>query len=305
MIERHQDYILLIPSLAPGQSLAGNGVLPLDLDAPFLCRGVGLHIAPPSETRAQTDLNSCLFRFRNQAGADLAQIPVPVPQYFNSALGQGGIYRPVWPQQPYPPGGVIQVDFTNNSADTLTNLQIIFRGVKLFSDGAIPNPTYPARMRGLEFTYQSGKGASEFPEDPQIVLNPTDAIYQRILKINGDADFVLRAGQAGIWANGSPYSLFGYTELYIQLMDANQKPYSNLPIHIDWLFGNAGNTLLPGGPTQLLGNAAPGLIVPEIYMPKNSVLFFDLFRRDAPYVGVTDDLPVRLSLAWIGSKVYA
>lgn len=302
MIERHQDYILQIASLAPGQSLAGNGVLPLDLDAPFLCRGVGLHIAPPTATRAQTDLLSCNFRFKNQAGADLSQIPVPVPQYFNSALGQGGLYRPVWPQQPYPPGGVIQVDFTNNSADTLTNLQIIFRGVKLFSDGAIPNPTYPARMRGLEFTYQSGKGT---PDDPAIVLNPTDAIFQRIFAVNGDADFVIRAGQAGTWSNGGPYSRFGYTELYIQLMDANLKPYSNLPIHIDWLFGNAGNTLLPGGTPLVLGNSAPGLIVPEIYMPKNAAMFFALFRQDAPYVGVTDELPIRLSIAWIGSKVYA
>lgn len=302
MIERHFDYILQIASIAPGVTI-NPGTLILDTDAPFLCRGVGLHIAPPTGTRAQTDVQECLFSFKNQAGADLAQFPIQTAQYFGLAFGQNGIYRPVWPQQPYPPGGAIQCSFTNNSADTLVNLQIIFRGVKLFADGAIPNPTYPARFRPIDFTYQTGKGTQN---DQPIVLATTDSRYQLPLQINGDADFVLRDGQAGLWDStgaGGLYSTFGYTELYIQLMDATLRPYSNLPIHIDWLFGNAGGTDLPS--FTKLGNSAPGLLVPEIYLPKNSVMFYNLFRQDAAYVGVTDALPVRISLAWIGSKVYA
>ena len=60
---------------------------------------------------------------------------------------------------------------------------------------------------------------------------------------------------------------------------------------------------LPG--FTALGNAAPGLVVPEIYIPRNQALYFDLQRLDAPYVAYTDDLPIRLSMAWIGSKIYA
>lgn len=303
MIERHQDYILQIPSLASGASIGGEGVLVLENDAPFLCRGIGLHIAPPTATRNQTDLASCLFRFKNQAVGDLSQELIQTPAYFASAFGQNGHYRPIYPQVPYPPGGAIQCEFVNNSANTLTNLQIIFRGVKLFGDGAIPNPTYPQRCRPLDFSYQSGKGTNQ---DPAIVLQTTDSVFQRALLINGDADFVLRGFQAGNWdptGSSGLYSTNGYTELYVQLFDANLKPYSNLPMHIDWLMGNAGGTTLPGFPQ--LGNAAPGLIVPEIYLPRNNALYFNLFRQDAPYVGVTDALPIRLSIAWIGSKVYA
>lgn len=302
MIERHQDYILQIPSIAPGQTI-NPATLILDTDAPFLCRAVGLHFSPPPATRTQTDIQSCLFSFRNQAGADLTQFPIQTPQYFGLAFGQNGQYKPVWPQQPYPPGGLIQAVFTNNSADTLTNLQLIFRGVKLFADGTIPNPTYPARFRPIDFTYQTGKGTQT---DLALILATTDTRYQLPLQINGDADFVLRAGQAGLWdstGSGGAYSTFGYTELYIQLMDSTLKPYSNLPIHIDWLFGNGGGSDLPS--FTKLGNSAPGLIVPEIYLPKNSMMYYNLYRQDAAYVGVTDALPVRVSLAWIGSKVYA
>jgi len=300
-VERHHDYILQIPSLDSGQAL-NPFTLPLDLDAPFLCRGVGLHISPPS-TRLQTDLQACLFSFKNQAGADLAQQPIQTPAYFGLAFGQNGNYKAPWPQVPYPPGGVIQGTFVNDSAHTLTNLQIIFRGVKLFAEGAISNPTYPAVCRPLDFTYQTGKGTVA---DPALVLATTSALRGNILAINGDADFVLRGAQAGLWDStgaGGVYSTFGYTELYIQLMDATGKPYSNLPIHIDWLFGNAGGQ---NGPAfTALGNSAPGLVVPEIYMPKNSVLFYDLIRNDAAYVGVTDALPVRISIGWIGGKIYS
>ena len=304
MIERHQDYILTIPSLLAGQTLSPATLGPLDLDAPFLCRGVGLHMVPVAPSRLQTDNKSISIRIKNQAGGDLSQVLVPAPQFFNAAYGQNGMYRPVWPQLPYPPGGTIQIEITNGTAHTLTNTQVIFRGVKLFPDGAIPNPTYPAQCRALDFSYQSGKGTQV---DPAIVLQSNDAIYRRIFQVDGDADFVLRGGFAGNWSSvgSGTYSAFGYTELYIQLMDATLKPYSNAPIHIDWLFGNAGGQFIAGGPQLVLGNSAPGLLIPELYMPKNTTIFFDLFRQDGPYVTATDALPVRLSIAWVGSKIYS
>lgn len=310
MIERHHDYILNVASLPAGNSIVGYP-LPIDTDAPFACRGRGLHIAPPTARRNQANVNNLRFRFKSASGADLAQIPIQTPADFALAYGQGGNYRPVYPQQVYPPGGNIIVDVYNDGPD-ISNLQIIFRGVKLFRDGSISNPTYPARCSAHDFTYQTGKGTQT---DAAIILNPSgdgSALYQIPLQIQADADFALRALQAGLWSAGytlpdgggsGPYSTFGYTELFVQLFDGQLKPYSNVPIHIDWLFGNAGGTELPG--FRSLGNSAPGLLVPEIYLPKNGVLYFNLFRQDGPYVATTDDLPIRLSMVWIGSKVYA
>ena len=307
MIERHHDYILNIPSLPAGESIL-NTPLQIDNDAPFLVRGRGLHIAPPPNTRNQANVNNLLFRYKNAAGNYLAPQPIQAPADFWNAFGQGGHYRPVRPQQPYPPGGTIAVDVVNNGPD-ITNLQVIFRGVKLYQPGSIAAPTYPPNMTKrppLDFTYQTGKGTAT---DAAIVLNPSgvgSTVTQAPLIILNDADFVLRGLQAGLWTSsgdGGLYSTYGYTELYVQLFDQQLKPYSNVPIHIDWLFGNAGGTQLPS--FTALGNAAPGLIVPEIYIPRNQALYFNLQRQDAPYVPFTDDLPVRLSMAWIGSKIYA
>jgi hypothetical protein len=301
MIERHQDYILQIASLAPGQSLTGTPLI-LDLDAPFVCRGVGMHMSPGPD-RTQNDLWSCTFRLRNRTGRLLAQQPIQTPAGFWGAIGQNGIYRPVYPQQPYGAGEAIAIDFENLSSNTLYNLQFIFRGTKLFADGTLANPTYPDNARVLDFTYQTGKGTVP---DPSLILATEQTLYQQIFQVKGDADFALRGLQAGNWTSsgdGGVYSTNGYTELYIQLMDAKLKPYSNLPIHIDWLAGNAGGSTLPG--FTALGNAAPGLLMPEIYVPRSNVLFYNLYRNDAAYVSVTDALPVRLAMAWIGSKVYA
>jgi hypothetical protein len=306
MIERHQDYILTLPSLPSGAS-ALSVPLTLDFDAPFAVRGRGIHIPPPPNTRNQSGVNSLLFRYKNAAGNYLAPQAIQAPADFWNAFGQNGHYRPVWPQQPYPPGGTISVDVINNGPD-ITNLQVIFRGVKLFQPGSIAALTYPPDMTKrppIDFTYQTGKGT---PNDPAIVLSPSGAgstVLQAPLRIQADADFVLRGLQAGLWTSsgdGGLYSTNGYTELYVQLFDAQLKPYSNVPIHIDWLFGNAGGSGLPT--FTALGNAAPGLLVPEIYIPRNSALYFNLIRQDGPYVAFTDDLPVRLSMAWIGSKVY-
>lgn len=300
MIERHHDYILQVPSLPAGQSIV-EFPLPIDTDAPFLARGVGLHVSPRPGALNQSDVRSMRFAYKNAVGADAQQIPIQTPQFFHSAFGQGGNYRPIYPQKPYPPGGNIVVSAYNDGIHDLTNLQIIFRGVKLYKDGQIPAPTYPSPCRPLEFLYQTGKGTAD---DAPIILNTTDVVRQIPLIIKADADFVCRAVQMGLWSqlggNAGQYAT-SYVEVYVQLMDAQQQPYSNLPIHIDWIFGQANSINY----SRELGNSAPGLIVPELYVPKSRALLFDLYRRDAPYVGDIGALPARFSMAWIGSKVYS
>src|ERR1035437_362058 len=180
MIERHHDYILNIATI-PAGGFIENYPLPIDTDAPFCCRGRGLHIAPPTEsrtgpaTRDQSNIQYLRFQFRNASGESLQQIPVYAPQDFAGAYGQAGHYRPVYPQQVYPPGGNIIVSIWNDGPQDITNLQVIFRGVKLFPDGSRPVRTYPPKCRVMDFTYQTGKGTQT---DGPIVLPTTSSLYQ-------------------------------------------------------------------------------------------------------------------------------
>lgn len=304
-VERHQDYSFIIPLIPAGQAAIAFPCV-LDTDADFSCRARGLRVTPNLTTRRQTQVQELRFRYTNENGAYLSTQPIQTPQDFAFAFGEQAVYRPVKPEIHYRAGQTVTVDVYNDSGVDVVNLQVFFRGVKLFAPGTYPAPTYPQNCRPLDFTYQSGKGT---PTDPQIVMPVQSDLYQQLLQVQGDADFVLRAGQAGSWSSlgpaaGSPYSGDGYTNLFMQLMDSRLKPYSNRPIHIDWLMGNAGGNSGPS-PSETLGNSAPGTFFPEIYLRKNEVMYFNLFRRDTPWVPVTDGLPVRLSFAWIGSKVYA
>jgi hypothetical protein len=307
MIQRHQDYILTIPLIPAGKNVQGIP-LTLDTDAPFSLRSRALRVVPVAPTLNQNQVLSTRMRYTNSKGGYLAQAPIQAPQDFNFAFGNGAQWRRVWQEVAYPPGGNINVDFYNDSNQDMTNLQVMFRGVKLFREGSIDAPSYPANCTARDFTYQSGQGTN--PNQAGLLnplVLPTVAQLRNIpFQIAGDADFVLRAGQLGLWTSsgfGGVYSTNGYVELYVQLFDANLKPYSNVPIHVDWLFGNAGGCNNPG--FVALGNSAPGLFVPEIYIPRNQALYFDLFRNDTAYVGATDALPVRISMAWVGSKIYS
>lgn len=305
MVERHFDYMFVVPSIPSGGYIEGVP-FQLDGDAPFSCRGLGLRITPPVDSREQTNLLSTRINWTNRTGAYLAQDAVPSIQFFAGAWGQGGRFRPVRPQQPYPPNGVIRVDLFNDSGQDLTNVQFMFRGTKLYADGIVSSYTYPQNVvRTQDFTYQSGKDTNQ---DPAIILPTVGDSGRRVLQINGDADFVLRGGLAGLWTssgNGGQFSTTGYTEVYAQISDNRQMPYSNVPIHVDWLFGGNLGSMSVNYTPGLSGPAAPGLFVPEIYLPRNQTMYYQLTRNDAAYTGVVDNLPVRMSIAWVGTKVYA
>lgn len=305
MVERFYIYNFVVPTIPAGGYLKGYP-FKLEGDAPFQCRGLGLRITPPVASREQTNLWSTRYNFTNRTGAYLAQEAVPSIQFFAGAWGQGGRYRPVRPQQPYPPAGVINVDLFNDSGQELTNVQFLFAGTKFYEDGIVGNPTYPQKVvRTQSFDYQSGKGSEG---DQALILTTTDDTGKRVLRINGDADFVLRGGTAGLWTSsgdGGLYSTTGYTELYAQIFDNRQMPYSNAPIHVDWLFGGGLGNMSVNYSGGLSGPAAPGLFVPEIYLQRNNILYYQLTRNDAAYTGVVDALPVRMSIAWNGTKVYA
>ncbi len=156
--------------------------------------------------------------------------------------------------------------------------------------------------------------------------------------IQNDADFALMSGQCGIFGVlGLPYF---YMELFINLKDADtQQPYMSSPVHVDWLFGSPhqsvvateGDYYVPNGSqsnyqslpalsaglvpgqTPLVGAWHPGLFYPQIYLPANQRLLFDLIRTDSGYTTAYDQSgtgtpitppSVNFMMAFQGLKVF-
>jgi hypothetical protein len=300
LIQRDHTYVLgpnqdaRLASVAAGGAIQGL-TLQLDSDASFVLRGRSMRVKYDG-SRTQTPLNHLLARWagpdRTYRSQDYIRQSLLSP-YF----GQLGNPIPVWPNIVYPRNGVITVDVKNDGALALTNLTFYWRGVKLFSQGAVKAATYPATFGPLPYTY------------PQLVksLAVTSApIRQSFLAANGkpisDADFVIRGMQAGL-----PFSSTPVNEVFIKLLDEDEKPYSNDAVHVDVFCGNscfgvtypsAGGSVAPigGGP------GAPGMLFPELYIQKNHIMYYEISRSDASYgEAQVCDFP----LAFIGQKVFA
>ena len=307
MIQRDQTYVLgpnqdsRLATVTTGQVLELQ--LALDSDAPFILRGRAMRCKYDA-SRRQTALNHLLLKWsdseRNYQSQDFVRQSLLSP-YF----GQLGNSIPVWPNVTYPRNGIIRVQIKNDGAE-IDNLSLYFRGVKLFLEGSVKSPTYPATFGPLPFVY------------PQTVNNlpvtcgnfsgaTAPAIRQNLLnskgKVFADADFVMRAGQAGL-----PFSSTPVNEVFIRLLDEDEKPYSNDAVAIDVLFGNSafGNTYPAGtslGVTPIGGGPnSPGVFYPEIYVPKNHSMYYELSRNDSAYGAA---VAVNYPLAFIGQKVFA
>lgn len=271
MVERHQDYQLTIPTL-PAGGLQGV-TLQLDSDAPFALR--------LTKTR---NMPATGYRFRNPRG-------VYVDSTYESELSKRGTVR--YPQMVYGANGNMAVDVPNNTGAPITNVRILFRGSKLYKDGAIPAPTYPATCSVLPWVY------------PVVLTNipvQSNGLFDNVqFQIASDSDFALRYafadafrafGQGQVWT-GQPT----YNECYVTLRDADHKAYSNEPIHIDDLFGSINTPVVDSAPASLF----PGLFTPEIYVPRSGCLYFDVTRLDAATPGA---VPCDIHFRFGGVKVF-
>lgn len=289
MIERHQDYILTVASLPPGG--VRQVPLKLDTDAPFALRLV----------RSRNMFQSGLDQFQ---GINGWRFTTPSGAYQSNALRTDWI-QPVfagqvpyasrgsliWEEMIYPPGATINVDLGNSSNSAITNAALTFRGSKLYRDGSLFVPTYPERMAVLPAVYQVI--VHQVPANGQVLNNQ--------LLIKNDADFVFRAGvcDAFTLTAGAAANAFQFTNVHVALRDQSYKAYSNAPIHVNDLFGQGLPTTLGGGTSnddQVL--FTPGLMTPEIYIPRRHPLYFDVFRDDPQGV------PVDLYFRFIGMKVF-
>ena len=312
--ERHQDYVIGPPpsgqapglnqdsrlaSVAPGQLIEAIE-LTMDPDAPFLLRGRAYRVSYDNlDSRTQVGLQNLSLRFSGP-NADFRSTAV-IPQGLQMAYGgQSAAWKPVYPQIYYPARSVMLVDVLNTGASTLTNLRLYFRGVKLFPWGINPSYTYPAKCALLPYIY---------PIAPPTIPNQFGTVQnlltleERLLQVwqnQVDTDFVLRALQAG--PSYSPFAL----EVFITLRDENRKAFSNAPVHFEILCGPSGGNYQTGAGGSIgaigTGNSAPGVLYPEIYVPKGHLLYYDITRHDSNYNGAATipNFPINL----IGAKVY-
>jgi hypothetical protein len=308
MIPLHYDYVLGPPmtsldadwtgqtdlqTVAPGALIQG---IPLNLepDAPFLLRSIAVRYTYPtmkSCQRTQPGLTGLRIRFTGPNANYLQQGYVPV-NLMMAYGGQLGNPAAVWREVYYPPQATILLDLSNDSTSTLSNLTFYFRGVKLFAPGQRPSYTYPDPMSTRMFRYPLTVGS----------LGVTESRWNIPFTAVQDSDFVLRAAQAGTQDKA-------FFEVFFRLRDENHYPFSSRPVHVDTLFGQAGDTpqYSAGSDTTVVpyevGPANPGLWFPEIYVPRQHQLFYDVYRNDAAYSTCTagsEDYPITL----IGAKVF-
>jgi hypothetical protein len=301
--ERHHDYVFgpnqdpRLASVAAGAIIEGMKFR-IDSDAPFELRSRAVRQAYTTAL-TQDGLQFLSTRWTGPAQDYRQQVLIPERlqlTYFGQVGNPGPVSKPIR----YPANGIIMIDVFNAGANPITNLTFFFRGVKLFPWGAVPAYTYPRKMGGLTFSYPV----------PILALPPSGPPRQNVpFTVKADADFVVRGGQATApFTTGAGGSRRTLAEVGIVLKDFNGKPYSNDYVPLDILFG-AGNwpATIPLGATPDFispfgtGPATPGLFYPEIYVPKNHQLWYDVQRTDgAVNANQNEDLTVNL----IGQKVF-
>lgn len=292
--ERHQDYVMTIGTLNPGQLLQAIP-FKFDPDAPFIMRATALRCQYDS-SRFQTGLQGVALRYTGQ-GQDYKQQAM-IPYGLTCAyFGQQGNPRPVSPEIKWPQSGVITVDVENTGASTLTNVQLFFRGVKLYLPGVVKSYTYPRRMSMRPWIYSSVDSGTVVQN--LAVSTPSPGI-QQIFRPQPDSDFALRSISWGQVPGVQPF------EVFVTLMDEDLKPYSNAPVHIDVLMSNPSmGATYPCGSTDLVplgtGSQAPGLFYPEIYVPKNHIMYYNVVRNDGGFAGQST---ITLPFQFNGCKVY-
>lgn len=277
MIERHQDYQLNLATLPKGG--LENLELQLDTDAVFSARMVKQRFTPTAPS------GSWSYRFRTPRGS------LQSDGYRFDTFGKGTLQlgNPIYPELTYPAGGSILVDLINNTNAPITNVKLLFRGSKKYTDGSIEDYTYPDPASLVPYVYPV---PGQF--GPVITVQQTQNVRNNQMLVHTDADFALRYAWCDSFALTPEYSNT-YNQLYAVIRDQWNKAYSNVPIHIDDLFGSS-NSFATGSPNNVVYR--PGIFTPEIYIPANGQLYFDLFRTDSAGGTVT------LQFSFGGAKVY-
>jgi hypothetical protein len=272
----------------------------LETDSSFMLRSRAIHIQSTTARLAgQSTLNAYLDQYTGPDGEYLSQGLTRFSNE-NETFGQYGSPLPVRPPMIYPPGGTIQLNIQNDGLTDFAGLEIYFRGSKLFAPGVLPCLTYPDKFSTNWYIYNGPR-----PNSPTLTMSQKSKLPDNILQIQGDSDFVLRALSIGSMAPVNDATQT-YRQVWITLRDGDGRAYSNLPVHVDVCYGALGSLAFGGGSgaaiSKDVGPYHPPLFTPEIYIPANRFLFYDLVRDDTFAGGPAGN--VNMQLAFQGAKVY-
>ena len=263
MIERHHDYVAR--AITQNANTTQRYVVKIDSDAPFALRQL-----------LQSNMNGFQMRiFDNDDRAYSQGMPLTIADpNLNPPTANPNqiISSPIYPQITFPPLSTITFDVLDLSGTGQSNGVIVFRGVKLFNEGRVFAPQYPAKFQGLnsrylfKFKVPLGSGAT-----PSVLSSQP-------MTIQPDADFVFRmASMSYLPTDPDTYDILG-TDVMIR--DQYGKAYSNDWVPMQYIFpvpqpatfgvfgGNANQSFFPAV-----------TVYPEIYLQRNSPLLIDIRRR--------------------------
>ncbi len=255
----HYDYLLRAGALADG---ATSKVLDLQIQpgSPFCLRAIGGYDVEQDERAgpAVSPLTGGFIEFTDSQDQWLATHEIGISGDWPTG-GLNTLYEPVYQQIVYGPASVISVRLTNSSGADWADPRIVFRGTHLYYKDRIYAPTYPKCYTAFPY---------EFPVTFNITPSGANQTFRDLpLSIAANApkgvtgaDFVFRGGVLSL-VSGS------MADLEFTIRDQAGRPYSNDYIHHNWLFS-----------TNLAER--PGIFYPEIYLPKDRILLFDLFQGE-------------------------
>jgi hypothetical protein len=252
VIERPHWYV------APFVAAQTGIEIPLDTDAEFRATGVAVYCFSSTKVPLGSAGNvGVTLRFADAQGVFIQKrlsVAQQVNPFDNQAVnGAGGLpapfysyFSPFGTNLVYPPGGSILIDYA--PIVTAALVLVVFIGTKMYADGSVwaplRDPKKPARPfigYSLQFT------SASLP-----ILNLP-------LLIEPDADFVWQCGSQ----TASLVSVGTQRSVGVKIKDWTGKYYMNDYIPLDLIFG-------------FDNSQTPGLLYPEIYIPREGSLFFDL-----------------------------
>ena len=304
LVERMQHFVfpLSAANLNPVEGIA----LKVDLDAPFLLRGIvvwNLNVAGGKGIDGQLAI-----RFARPDGRLIqrqltsSNLLAPGNQYNTSGLSPNkALAAPIRPGVLYPAGSVIQMDVMglNTGIASPAGVIVVFVGTNLYRQGTIWAPGYPAKWKALPYldqlTVLSLMPPGSFPS-----LN-------NAFTAQADSDFVWQAGAySDIEFTAGVPNIGELADLGVIVRDPSYKAYSNGYVPAALLF-------------NFLGAENPGWLYPEIYIPRLAQIYFDLniLNANQPNLGtfiqrdIFDEPPpppvgsITVTLGLKGMKVYA
>jgi hypothetical protein len=276
MIERPQWYVqrFINAGLIAGFQIQGVE-LQCDSDAPFRATGIAVYVFNSAGTPVAAAGNIGLTLRLTRPDGTWVQKRLLSTQALNpydaaALIGAGGqtapyfsYFSPLHPNILYPAGASVQFDLQALPTITDARVLIVLCGTKLFDSSLVWSPTYPARYSARPFFGFSVQiNVAALP-----VLNmpvPTfSLVNSAISTVNADADFVWQFGSQTDQP-ASALSPVGVARgLGFKIRDWSGKGYMNDFVPIELVFG-FDNT------------QTPGLVYPEIYIPRNQQLSMDI-----------------------------